>query len=230
MPSVLQITFSNLGYMTHKHYVMFYTPDTQNCRPLQNSNRQESRYSHEPNSAVHRDAGEKREAASIDRLKLVLETSAGNRLRSPASLSSAAWPDPSGKQRPTTRNRLKNNSSKIGLIKAENARCIEPSLPNKSTACALWRRTPGTAAELRVNDDRAIRRRASRLRRPTRARATRHNSDAPKADRSLPSRSRSSSGSSRSTRSQDRNSPREQMQPRASSLECRPRPDRQVNL
>jgi hypothetical protein len=83
-------------------------------------------------------------------------------------------------------------------------------------------------AELQVNDDRAIRRRASRVRRPTRARATRHNSDAPKADRSLPSRSRSSSGSSRSQ--DNRNSPREQMQPRASSLECRPRPDRQVNL
>src|ERR1700738_6534 len=33
--------------------------DTQNCRPLQNSNRQESRYSQEPNSAVHRDAGQK---------------------------------------------------------------------------------------------------------------------------------------------------------------------------
>ena len=208
---------------------MFYTPDIQNCRPPQNSNRQESRYSHE-HSAVHRDAGEKREAASIDRLKLVLETSAGNRLRSPASLSSAAWPDPSGKQRPTTRNRLKNNSSKIGL-KQKTLAVLNPRCLTKAPRAALWRRTPGTVAELRVNDDRAIRRRASRVRRPTRARATRHNSDAPKADRSLPSRSRSSSGSSRSTRSQDnRNSPREQRQPRASSLECRPRPDRQVNL
>jgi hypothetical protein len=64
-------------------------------------------------------------------------------------------------------------------------------------------------AELRVNDDHAIRRRASRVRRPTPARATHHNSDDPKADRSLPSRS--SSGSSRSTRSQDNHSsPREQ--------------------
>jgi len=170
---------------------MFYTPDTQNCRPLQNANRQESRYSHEPNSAVHRDAGEKREAASIDRLKLVLETSAGNRLRSPASLSSAAWPDPSGKQRPTTRNRLKNNCSKIGL-KQKTLAVLNPRCLTKAPRAALWRRMPGTVAELQVNHDRAIRRRASRVRRPTRARATRHNSDAPKADRSLPSRSRSS--------------------------------------
>ena len=96
--------------------------------------------------------------------------------------------------------------------------------PNKSTA--LWRTTPRTVAELRVNDDRAIRRRASRVRRPTRGRATRHNSE---ADSSLPSRSRSSSGSSRSQ--DNRNSrTREQMQPRASSLEGRSRPDRQVNL
>jgi len=108
---------------------------------------------------------------------------------------------------------------------------LNPRRLTKAPRAALWRRTPSTVAELRVNDDRAIRRRASRVRRPTRARATRHNSYAPKADSSLPSRSRSSSGSSRSTRSQDnRNSPREQMQPRASSLECRPRPDRQVNL
>ena len=165
-----------------------------------------------------------------DRLKLVLETSAGNRLRSPASLSSAAWPDPSGKQRPTTRNRLKNNSSKIGL-KQKTLAVLNPRCLTKAPRAALWRRTPGTVADLRVNDVRAIRRRASRVRRPTRARATRHNNDAPKADRSLPSRSRSSSGSSRSTRSQDnRNSPREQMQPRASSLKFRPRPDRQVNL
>ena len=214
----------------HIKEVMFYTLDTENCRPLQNSNRQESRYSHEPNSAVHRDAGEKREAASIDRLKLVLETSAGNRLRSPASLSSAAWPDPSGKQRPTTRNRLKNNSSKIGL-KQKTLAVLNPRCLTKAPRARCGEGRRATAAELRVNDDRAIRRRASRVRRPTRTRATRHNSDAPKADSSLPSRSRSSSGSSRSTRSQDnRNSPREQMQPRASSLECRPRPDRQVNL
>ena len=107
------------------------------------------------------------------------------------------------------------------MLAVLNPRCL-----TKAPRAALWRRTPGTVAELRVNDDRAIRRRASRVRRPTR-----HNSDAPKADRSLPSRSRSSWGSSRSTRSQDnRNSPREQMQPRASSLKCRPRPDRQVNL
>ena len=81
-----------------------------------------------------------------DRLKLVLETSSGNRLRSPASLSKGVHrlrmkeprigsiqcnlcvqssrrsrrrkfcgPNASGKQRPTTRNRLKNNSSKVSL-------------------------------------------------------------------------------------------------------------------
>ena len=161
-------------------------------------------------------------------LKLVLETSAGNRLRSPASLSSAAWPDPSGKQRPTTRNRLKNNSSKIGL-KQKTLAVLNPRCLTKAPRARCGEGRRATAAELRVNDDRAIRRRASRVRRPTRARATRHNSDAPKADRSLPSRS--SSGSSRSTRSQDnRNSPREQMQLRASSLEWRPRTDRQMNL
>jgi hypothetical protein len=127
---------------------MFYTLDTENCRPLQNSNRQESRYSHEPNSAVHRDAGEKREAASIDRLKLVLETSAGNRLRSPASLSSAAWPDPSGKQRPTTRNRLKNNSSKIGLkqktLAVLNPRCLTKA---PRARCGEGRRAPRPSSE-----------------------------------------------------------------------------------
>ena len=127
---------------------MFNTLDTENCRPLQNSNRQESRYSHEPNSAVHRDAGEKREAASIDRLKLVLETSAGNRLRSPASLSSAAWPDPSGKQRPTTRNRLKNNSSKIGLkqktLAVLNPRCLTKA---PRARCGEGRRAPWPSSE-----------------------------------------------------------------------------------
>ena len=127
---------------------MCYTLDTENCRPLQNSNRQESRYSHEPNSAVHRDAGEKREAASIDRLKLVLETSAGNRLRSPASLSSAAWPDPSGKQRPTTRNRLKNNSSKIGLkqktLAVLNPRCLTKA---PRARCGEGRRAPRPSSE-----------------------------------------------------------------------------------
>jgi hypothetical protein len=133
---------------------MFYTPDTQNCRPLQNSNRQGSRYSHEPNSAVHRDAGEKREAASMIGLNLFSKR-AGNRLRSPASLSSAAWPDPSGKQRPTTRNRLKNNSSKIGL-KQKTLAVLNPRCLTKAPRAALWRRTPGTVAELRVNDDRAI--------------------------------------------------------------------------
>jgi len=128
--------------------IMCYTLDTENCRPLQNSNRQESRYSHEPNSAVHRDAGEKREAASIDRLKLVLETSAGNRLRSPASLSSAAWPDPSGKQRPTTGNRLKNNSSKIGLkqktLAVLNPRCLTKA---PRARCGEGRRAPRPSSE-----------------------------------------------------------------------------------
>ena len=90
----------------------------------------------------------KREAASIDRLKLVLETSAGNRLRSPASLSSAAWPDPSGKQRPTTRNRLKNNSSKIGLkqktLAVLNPRCLTKA---PRARCGEGRRAPWPSSE-----------------------------------------------------------------------------------
>jgi hypothetical protein len=126
--------------------------------------------------------------------------------------------------------RLRQNffSCSHGIVSVDLRGHGSSDVPNESTACALWRRSP---AELRVNDDRAIRRRASRVRRPTRARATRDSSYAPKADSSLPSRSRSSSGRSRSTRSQDnRNSHREQMQPRASSLARRPRPDRQLNL
>ena len=81
-------------------------------------------------------------------LKLVLETSAGNRLRSPASLSSAAWPDPSGKQRPTTRNRLKNNSSKIGLkqktLAVLNPRCLTKA---PRARCGEGRRAPRPSSE-----------------------------------------------------------------------------------
>jgi hypothetical protein len=75
-------------------------------------------------------------------------TSAGNRLRSPASLSSAAWPDPSGKQRPTTRNRLKNNSSKIGLkqktLAVLNPRCLTKA---PRARCGEARRAPWPSSE-----------------------------------------------------------------------------------